>query len=150
MEMFDQIIKEVIAIGEIHAAAHASVCHETTAREQHVLQAVAVLIADGNIGLYPFKALLMASNDWHTWHIVREGLFRDILLEGIEHGSLAPDDEDGWEWLKFASLSNDPTNFMTDMERYFDLLMNATEHGNDDAHDILDQIWEPENCREED
>lgn len=150
MELYQQIMNEVMAIGEIHAQAEASVCNATTHREQAVLNNVAKLIDDGNVGLYPLKALLMASNDWHTFIIVREGLFQDVLLEGIEKGALAPDDEEGWGWLKFASLSNDPTNFMTDMERYFDLLMTATENGNQDANEIMDMIWEPENCQEED
>lgn len=49
-----------------------------------------------------------------------------------------------------AAEHNDPTEFMTDMDHYFDLLMTATEHGNHNAHEIMDMIWEPENCQEED
>ena len=36
------------------------------------------------------------------------------------------------------------------MTYYFDLVMTAVEHGNQDARDIMDMIWEPENCQEED
>ena len=48
-----------------------------------------------------------------------------------------------------AAEHNDPPEFMTDMDHYFDLLLTATELGNHNAHEIMDMIWEPENCQEE-
>lgn len=114
------------------------------------LEKVNTLIEKGEVGYYPLKALLMACDDFDSLEISDFNLFRDILKEGIEKGALSPDDEKGWSYLMLAAENNDPTEFMTDMDRYFDLLMTATEHGNQDAHEIMDMIWEPENCQEED
>lgn len=77
-------------------------------------------------------------------------MFQDILLEGIGKGALAPDDQLGWSWMHTAAINNDPALFMADTDRYYDLLMEAVANGNEDARDIMDQIWEPENCQEED
>ena len=141
----------LMEIGKMHENLGESVaCAETEGSEEKLLGNIDRLIEKGVTGLYPLKALLMASNNWYTFTIVRQGLFQDVLLEGIEKGALAPENQEGWSWLKFASLSNDPASFMTEMDRYYELLMTAVEHGNDDAHDIMDQIWEPENCQEED
>lgn len=151
MDLYKNTMAEIEAIADIHSAAETSVPQDTTAREQRVLDSIDVLIKHAGItGLYPLKALLMASNNWHSFRIVRDSLFRDILLEGVEQGALAPDDDEGWAWMAAAAQSNDPTGFINDTDRYFDMLMTATEHGNDDAHDIMDMIWEPENCIEED
>ena len=39
---------------------------------------------------------------------------------------------------------------MTDMDRYYDLLASAAEEGNEDALDIMNTIWPPEQLIEED
>ena len=62
----------------------------TTESERKVLEQINAAIADGDIELYPMKALLAASNDWNTGLITRMGLYRNILLEGIECGALVP------------------------------------------------------------
>ena len=82
--------------------------------------------------------------------MVRMSQFRQILLEGIDCGALAPDDDAGWEWLYAAAECNDPQEFMTDMDRYYDLLASAAEEGNEDALDIMNTIWPPEQIIEED
>lgn len=46
--------------------------------------------------------------------------------------------------------NNDPEEFMTDMERYYDILATAAEEGNEIALDIMNTIWEPEQIIEED
>lgn len=92
----------------------------------------------------------MASNNWHSAKILRLGLFQDILLEGIEKGALAPDDAQGWEWLKVAAESNDPSEFMPDMEHYYDLLASAAEAGDTNALDIMNEVWPTEQIIEED
>lgn len=134
----------------IHKKSHHAIILSSTKYEQKVQDLISESIADGNVGLYPLKALLMASNNWYTTKILRLGLFQDILLEGIEKGALAPDDAQGWEWLKVAAESNDPSEFMPDMERYYDLLASAAEAGDTNALDIMNEVWPPEQIIEED
>lgn len=148
--LYNVTIHEIMEIGEIHARKEATIYPETTEREQVVINNLDKLIALERVCLYPLKALLMASNNWNHLNIVRLGLYQIILLEGIEKGALAPDDEVGWSWMHTAAINNNPTYFMTDMDRYYDLLMSAVENGNEDALEIMNQIWEPENCQEED
>lgn len=102
------------------------------------------------IQLYPLAALLASTDNWQTCEIVRMERFREILLEGIDLGCLAPDMDFSWEILEIAAKNNDPTEFMTDMERYYDILATASEEGNTIALDIMNQIWEPEQIIEED
>ena len=71
----------------------------TTESERKVLDQVNAAIADGDVELYPMKALLAASNDWSTGLITRMGLYKNILLEGIGKGALAPENEYAWEWI---------------------------------------------------
>ena len=65
----------------------------TTESERKVLDQVNAAIADGDVELYPMKALLTASNDWSTGLITRMGLYKNILLEGIGKGAVAPENE---------------------------------------------------------
>lgn len=134
----------------IHEKSDSSVIPETIPDEQRVLMLLDLELENGNVGLYPLVALLNACNNWYTAKIVRIGQFRQILLEGIEKGALAPDDEAGWNWMKVAAETNDPETFMSDMDRYYDLISNAVENGNTDALDIMNTIWEPEQIIEED
>lgn len=71
-------------------------------------------------------------------------------MEGIERGSLAPDNYFGWEWMEVATKYNAPTDFMEDMELYYEVLDTAACHGVVEAIDIMDSIWEPEQIIEED
>lgn len=142
-ELMDKIIP-------IHENATSSVIPETVDDEERVLALLDLDLELGDVGSYPLKALLSACNNWHTAKIVRLGQFQEIILEGIEKGALAPDDETGWSWLKVAAETNDPETFMTDMDRYYDLLASAVENGNTDALDIMNTIWEPEQIIEED
>lgn len=80
----------------------------TTESERKVLEQINAAIADGDIELYPMKALLAASNDWNTGLITRMGLYKNILLEGIECGALVPGNEYAWEWIAAAATNNDP------------------------------------------
>lgn len=141
------VIKEIEHISAIHRKEG---WRHTTAREQAVIDAIDALIVQGNAELYVTKALLHGSNNWSTFLLVRPGLFRDILLEGIEKGALGPECQTAWEWMEIASLNNDPAEMMDDMERYYDLLATAAEAGRTEALDIMDAIWEPENCQDED
>lgn len=122
----------------------------TTAEEQEVLDLIDEAIVEGDVELYPMKALLSSSNDWNTGLITRMGLFKSILLEGIEQGSLAPDNEYAWEWIGAAATNNDPEEFVDDKTLYYDLLSTAAESGVTIALDIMDRIWEPEDIIEED
>lgn len=142
-ELLDRILK-------IHEKTLHPLIPSTTDDEQRVLNLLDIGIEEGNVGLYPLKALLSACNNWYTCRILRHGLFESILLEGIEKGALAPDDAEGWEWLTVAAETNDPSEFMTDMDRYYDLLASAAENGNTDALDIMNEIWPPEQIIEED
>ena len=122
----------------------------TTSDEQKVLDQVNAAIENGDIELYPMKALLAASNDWSTGLITRMGLYKNILLEGIGKGALAPENEYAWEWIAAAATNNDPEEFVDDKTLYYDLLSTAAESGLTLAQDILNRIWEPENIIEED
>lgn len=123
----------------------------TTKAEQKVLDMLDELIYEnGRTDLYPLKALLDASNNWSTCQIVRMSHFRHILLEGIDKGCLAPDQEEAWDWMEAAAGNNDPAEFMDDTERWYDILMTAAEEGNTIARDIMDRIWEPEQTIDED
>lgn len=122
----------------------------TTSDEQKVLDQVNAAIENGDIELYPMKALLAASNDWSTGLITRMGLYKIILLEGIGKGALAPENEYAWEWIAAAATNNAPEEFVDDKTLYYDLLSTAAESGIPIALDIMDRIWEPENIIEED
>lgn len=122
----------------------------TTEDERKVLDRVSAAIDDGDIELYPMKALLAASNDWNTGLIARMGLYKNILLEGIGHDALAPGNEYAWEWIAAAATNNDPEEFVEDKTLYYDLLSTAAESGISVALDIMNRIWEPEDIIEED
>ncbi len=97
----------------------------TTESERKVLEQINAAIADGDIELYPMKALLAASNDWSTGLITRMGLYKNILLEGIGKGALAPENEYAWEWIAAAATNNDPEEFIDDKTLYYALLSSA-------------------------
>lgn len=141
------IIDEIIRISAIHRKEG---WHKTTQREQSVLDAIDALIGQGDVEFYVAKALLHGSNNWSTFLLTRLGLFKDILLEGIDKGALGPECKTAWECMEMAAMNNDPTEFMDDMERYYDVLATAVEGGRTEALDIMNTIWEPENCQEED
>ena len=137
-------------IGEIHALTPDCAHYDTLLRQQEVLRLLDQAVDGGYVQAYPMKALLSASDDWSTFRLVRPELFRQILLEGIDRGCLAPEHDEAWTWMTLAAENNDPEEFMDDMERYYDLLMTALEHGNYDAETIMDMIWPPEQVIEED
>lgn len=137
-------------ITEAHRTAGGSVMAATADAEERVLSLIDREIASGEAGAYVIKAHLASCNNWYTGVIARISQFRQILLEGIEHGALAPDDDAGWEWLYAAAECNDPQEFMSDIDRYYDLLASAAEEGNEDALDIMNTIWPPEQLIEED
>lgn len=150
MTQWDKVCLMITNIASIHEKSDSPVILETADEEKKALGMLEEIINQGNVGLYPLYALLSASNNWATTVIVRISQFREILLEGIEKGCLAPDCDTGWSWLEFAANVNDPETFMTDMDRYFDILMTAAENGNLAARDIMNTIWEPEQEIEED
>ncbi len=149
-DLWNEIGRLYERIYERHSVAGGSVMPATAAAEERVLALIDNVIAAGDVGAYVIKAHLASCNNWYTGVIVRISQFRQILLEGIEHGALAPDDDAGWEWLYAAAECNDPQEFMTDMDRYYDLLASAAEEGNEDALDIMNTIWPPEQIIEED
>ena len=87
---------------------------------------------------------------WSTCEISDLHAFQKKLLEGIEHGCLAPDNHYGWEWLEVAAKYNNPASFMEDMDLYYEVLDTAASHGVVAAIDIMSSIWEPEQIIEED
>ena len=149
-DLWNEIGRLYEKIAEKHSIAGGSVMPCTTVAEERVLGLIDKVIAAGDAGAYVIEAHLASCNNWHTGIIVRMSQFRQILLEGIDCGALAPDDDAGWEWLYAAAGCNDPEDFMTDMDRYYDLLATAAEEGNENALDILNRIWPPEQIIEED
>lgn len=120
------------------------------ARKNEILHFIEIAIEHGNTGLYVAKALLNIYNDWSTCEISDLHTFQKELLEGIEHGCLAPDNYYGWEWLEVATKYNNPDCFMEDMDLYYEVLDSAASHGVVEAIDIMNSIWEPEQIIEED
>lgn len=147
MMRITELMGDILAI---HQKKDSSVIPETADDEQKVLQIIDFELDHGELGLYPLKALLSSCNNWHTAQIVRLGQFREILLEGIEKGALSPHDKEGWGWLKIAAETNDAQSFMTDIDRYYNMLSAAAENGITEAVDIMNGIWEPEQLIEED
>lgn len=124
---------------------------ECSNRHIRVLNFVERAVKEGNVGLYVAWALLEASANWEYCDINRPELFRKIFTEGLREGSLAPDkDNYAWRWMEIAIVNNDPGEFADDMDLYYDALASAAENGIRLACDIMDMIWEPENCQEED
>lgn len=121
-----------------------------TAQKNEILHFLEIAIEHGNTGLYVAKALLNIYNDWSTCEISDLHTFQKKLLEGIEHGCLAPDNHYGWEWLEVAAKYNNPACFMEDMDLYYEVLDTAASHGVVEAIDIMSSIWEPEQIIEED
>lgn len=124
--------------------------HILTARKNEILHFINKAIEKGNTGLYVAKALLTEYNSWGTCEINCIDCFRQELLKGIECGCLAPDNYFGWEWMEVAAKYNDPSDFMEDMELYYEVLDTAAGHGVVEAIDIMNAIWEPEQIIEED
>lgn len=123
----------------------------TTDEEQTVIDMINEAINEGDMEMYPMKALLTACNDWSTMNIVRISFYREILLEGVEAGALAPENEFSWHWVRLATINNDAEElFQDDIERYYNLMMDAAENGNEDALYVSELIWEPEDIIEED
>lgn len=120
------------------------------AQKNEILHFIEIAIEHGNTGLYVAKALLNIYNDWSTCEISDLYTFQKELLEGIEHGCLAPDNYYGWEWLEVAAKYNNPACFMEDMDLYYEVLDTAASHGVVEAIDIMNSIWEPEQIIEED
>lgn len=118
--------------------------------QDELLQKVDTCIENGDTGMWMCKALLESCRDWSTCKITNLDRFKRLLLEAISHGALAPDNIVGWDWMDIAIRNNDPAEFMDDTLRFYDLLADAGEHGISGAFDIMDMIWEPENCQEED
>lgn len=150
IELYNKAIDVLLEVGNEHSKEMKSVYNQTTKQEEEVLTLLDKAIELGMVEIYPLKALLVASNNWSTFLIVRIGFFQDILLEGIEKGCLKPDMNLAWQWLKVAATNNDPEEFMLDMDLYYDILATAAEEGNDIACEIMNTIWEPENIIEED
>ena len=124
---------------------------ESSNRHIDVLDFVKRAVKEGNTGLYVALALLSASGNWEYCNIHCPGRFRKIFTEGLRKGALAPDnDNPAWRWMDIAIMSNDPGEFADDMDLYYDALATAAENGNWIARNIMDMIWEPENCQEED
>ncbi len=107
-------------------------------------------IERGYTGMWVAKALLESCSNWKTMEIFHWARFRHFLLKGVEAGALQPANRIGWEWMEIAARNNDPEKFMEDIDRYYDILADAHEHGITEATDIMNTIWEPENCQEED
>lgn len=146
--------KEINKIPEM--ALDAATCSgkdwlERSDRHIRVLNLVDRAVREGNTGLYIALALLTASGDWEYCEIFRPEQFRKIFTEGLRKGALAPDiDNPAWDWMEIAIGNNDPGEFADDMDLYYDALATAAENGVWLARDIIDMIWEPENCQEED
>ena len=150
IELYNKVVDMIVEIADIHKQSEHSIYQQTAEQEQAVIDNINVLIGEGMIELYPLKALLASSNNWSTFLIVRISIFRDILLEGVNKGCLEADKSLAWDWVDVAAVNNDPTDFMDEMEQYYDLLATAAEDGNTIALDIMNTIWEPEQIIEED
>ncbi len=124
---------------------------ERAIKQGKVLDELRGHVAEGGVEMYVALALLTASDDWSTCEIVRPEEFETIFTEGMRRGALAPKvDNPAWDWMDVAIEYNDPEDFTDEMELYYDVLATAMENGVWLARDIIDMIWEPEQCIEED
>ncbi len=101
-----------------------------------------------------YCALLNCCDNWSTYEILDIEYFRKAVDTAAENHLLRPEQTVNWMALSLAATNNDPQEFMTDMDKYYDLLATAMEKGEEDvsdiARDIMNTIWEPENIIEED
>ncbi len=141
----NNLINTIIDFGRIPADTP-----DYRSRQEELLRMVDADIESGCSGMWVCKALLESCRDWSTCEITYLDRFKCLLLEAIDHGALAPDNIIGWDWMDIAVRNNDPAKFMDDTLLFYDILAEAGEHGISGAFDIIDMIWEPENCQEED
>lgn len=137
---FDHTVADIVRIGDVHERSQKSVYPETADREWEALFRLDKLIEAGRTELYPLKALLSASNNWSTYTIVRMGQFRDILLEGIARGCLAPENEYAWHVMNIAAANNDPGELIPDAESFGRILDRAAAAGNASANEFRDLV----------
>lgn len=153
-ELFDCLLDDYIfeAAGDLSRVYENGDAGEAVEKELKdlLMSKVERCIGLGYADMFPLRALLAATDRWNIPEIVRPEEFRRLLLEGVEEGALAPECEIGWYWLGIAAEYNDPTHFMDDMERYYELLADAAAEDVGEAREIMDRIWEPENLQEED
>lgn len=148
--LFDRAIELIVKIGNIHQASVSSVHPETIEDEKLALAMLDRLIQEGDVEVYALKALLSASNNWSEGIIVRDSQYKEILLEGIEKGCLNPEFGNSWHWLYLAVERNKPYSIMDDLDKFYEILSDAYEKGNEKALEIMNLIWEPEQTIEED
>ena len=139
------IVNRIIDLGTTPADAP-----DYRSQQEELLRFVDADIERGCNGMWMCKALLESCRDWSTCVITSMERFKWLLLKAIDHGALAPDNVVGWDWMEIAVRNNDPSEFMDDTLRFYDILAEAGEHGITEAFDIIDMLWEPENCQEED
>ncbi len=155
-ELLDRVEKMIDDIVAIHKQSKSIVNEATAKMEQAVLDDLNRLIKEfGRTDLFIRRAALDACNNWHKLVLSRGTGFKMDVETGVEdYGSLAPDSLVDWQTLEQLSENNDPEEFMDDKEKYYDLLAAAMEEGSqevcDITRDIMNTIWEPENCQEED
>ncbi len=103
---------------------------------------------------YMWYALLMCSDDWGSYKLARPEMFIECVDYAVDQGCLTPDDKIGWLVMELACYENDPTDFISDKEQYYNLLSDAQEQGDEEVSEaagkIIDIIWHPENIKEED
>ncbi len=128
---------------------------EIEAMKTDTLERFREVIYDWNCDeYYLWYAALLCCDDWNTYLLVRPDEFRDMMQRAVKRNCLHPKEQLNWRVLDMLSDNNDPDTFMDDKDKYYDLLATAMEEGNRDvcniARKIMNMIWEPENCQEED
>lgn len=127
-----RLIEAIISIMKVHDRETKFPCAKTLGRQMRVIGQIDALIAQGRVHLYPLKALLVTADDWQTGKIERKATFMSIMGEGIAKGCLAPD-SDGWEWLRFLSVTNNPFEYFTDRAALRRMVSEASDSGNEAA-----------------
>ena len=147
---YNQAIWVFDYVRRCHSVTTGSVNSRTTKYEKKVLNLLNRAGREGYTDAYVLKALLDTCNNWSTMVICRMSQFKGLLLQAVRKGALGPDHDLAWQVMGMAATNNDPNEFIDDKDLYYDLLATAAEEGCDEARDIMNEIWPPEQIIEED
>lgn len=147
---YNQAIEVFDYVRRCHSVTTGSVNAKTTKYERKVLNLLNRAGREGFTDAYVLKALLDTCNNWSTMVICRMSQFKGLLLNAVRKGALDPEHDLSWQVMGMAATNNDPNEFIDDKDLYYDLLATAAEEGRDEARDIMNEIWPPEQIIEED
>ncbi|MGN0070142.1 MAG: hypothetical protein ACI350_10525 [Prevotella sp.] len=94
-------------------------------------------------------ALCRTADDWGKLE-VRQEEYLELMDKGMAMGYLDSAEETVWASILLAIANNDGLFVVTDYERLYDCAATAAEAGCENAREVMDFIWPPEQEMEED